>query len=145
MKRILWTISMLTWALPLNIIQTIILLIYLIIYRKSITSINWKYGRMIVWVSGNDFFGGLELGWSIIVNVNSSETLYHELGHTIQMAIWGIFSFLVIQLPSSCRYWYRYYLRKYNYTKYKLLESSKPYNSIWFEKQATKWGERFFK
>ena len=41
----------------------------------------------------------------------------------------------VICIPSAARYWYREYLWHFNKEKYRKLP---PYDSIWFEGQATK-------
>lgn len=42
----------------------------------------------------------------------------------------------VIALPSVTRYW----IREFQLRQGKML---KPYNSIWFESQASKWGDAF--
>lgn len=48
----------------------------------------------------------------------------------------------VICIPSATRYWYREYLWKTDKAKYKTLPD---YDEIWFEGQATKWGETYVK
>lgn len=42
----------------------------------------------------------------------------------------------MIALPSVTRYW----IREFQLRQGKML---KPYNSIWFESQASKWGDAF--
>lgn len=144
MKRkivnILWIISMLTWALPLNIIYTLVLVEYLIAWNKRILKFKYVQNRLVVVVKGDDYFGGLELGYAVLISENE-RSLNHELGHTLQGAIWGIFFLFVIAIPSAIRYNYRNYLRKNNANKYIRLKS---YDSIWFEKQATKWGNNLY-
>lgn len=57
----------------------------------------------------------------------------HECGHGFQNILWGPLMLFVISIPSMIRFWYREYLIK----KGKTL---KPYESIWFERQASQWG-----
>lgn len=144
MKRkvinILWIVSMLTWALPLNIINTFILIGYLIGWRKKIKSFKYIENRLVVVTERDEYFGGLELGYAVLVAEKSS-ALLHELGHTLQCSIWGILYWFVIGIPSSIRYHYRNHLRIHNPNKYIRL---KPYSSVWFEKQATNWGNKLY-
>lgn len=41
----------------------------------------------------------------------------------------------VVCIPSAARYWYREYIYRTNYEKYRQLP---PYDAAWFEGQATK-------
>lgn len=138
--RVLWTLSMLTWSLISNVINTIILIVFLMIYGREIKETYWYKGRLIILVDTKDsYFGGLECGWCILLGEKSS--LKHELGHTIQCALWGPLYWFVIGLPSTIRYQYYNYLYKHKIEEYYKL---KPYSSIWFENQATEWGHKYF-
>lgn len=83
---------------------------------------------------GNNW-GGLELGWFFICGKNSSQSLKcHELGHGIQNAAVGGFKMIGLCIASAIRYWYRI-----------IFKIKTPYNSWWFEGQATKLGEAYLK
>jgi hypothetical protein len=84
------------------------------------------------------YWGGVELGCMCIVSEPTSQhTLDHEFGHSIQNCFFGPFMIL-ISLASATRYWWREFQKK----KGKKLV---PYDTIWFEGQATKWGETYRK
>ena len=57
------------------------------------------------------------------------EVRKHEHGHSYQNLIFGPLFFIIIGIPSAIRYW----LDEYGHLK-------RPYEAIWFERQATKWG-----
>lgn len=78
-------------------------------------------------------WGGLELGWFFICSKNSSENLKcHEVGHGIQNAAVGGIKMIVLCIGSALRYWYR--------TIFKI---NTPYDSWWFEGQATELGKKY--
>ena len=55
--------------------------------------------------------------------------------------MWGILMPFVISIPSAIRYWYREIIYRTNRTKYSKLP---PYDSIWFEGQATSLGINYY-
>lgn len=63
--------------------------------------------------------------------------MLHESGHTLQNIIFGPLTLFIVTIPSVIRFWYRDYLTK---TGKKFV---KPYESIWFERQATKFGLKY--
>ena len=81
-------------------------------------------------------FGGLSLGMFFIIGKNNISSSAHEYGHGLQNLNWGILYPFVISLPSAARWWYRK-LKYWN----KGLDAPTPYDSIWFEKQATQYGK----
>lgn len=83
-------------------------------------------------------WGGISLGPIALVarDCNSEHTLNHEFGHSIQNCYFGPFM-ICIGLASAIRYWYREFLKKYKIPL-------KPYDSIWFEGQATKIGKEYY-
>lgn len=81
---------------------------------------------------GQDW-GGLSLGWFFICAKDSSESLKcHEVGHTLQNANIGGWRMLALSLGSVARYWYR-----------EIFGAKTPYDSWWFEGQATELGTKY--
>ena len=81
---------------------------------------------------------GVNFGAVFFVNKGASErTKCHEHGHGLQNICWGVLFPFVIAIPSACRYWRRKLIRRK--TPNAILE---PYDSVWFEGQATEWGMR---
>ena len=88
-------------------------------------------------VTVGKYWGGLSLGCFLLVNEGASKSLLtHEYGHSFQNIVFGpLFPFL-IGIPSALRYWARE------------IESRRgkadlpAYEAIWFERQATRWGEK---
>ena len=78
-------------------------------------------------------WGGLELGWFFICDKDSSDDLKcHELGHGIQNAAIGGFKMVGLCILSALRYWYRI-----------IFKIKTPYDSWWFEGQATELGTAY--
>ena len=83
-------------------------------------------------------WGGLSLGPIALVSCNASQhTLNHEFGHSIQNCLYGPFMVL-ITLASAARYHYRNWM-----SKHKPKVTLPPYDSIWFEDEATKLGNYY--
>lgn len=78
-------------------------------------------------------WGGVSLGTTIIMakDETSDYTKAHELGHTIQNAMFGILMPFLVQIPSAIRYHYYKYLRRNGVTP------KRSYYAIWFESQAS--------
>jgi hypothetical protein len=77
--------------------------------------------------------GGLSLGWFFICCKDSSENLKgHEVGHLIQNANISGWKMLALSLGSVARYWYR-----------EIFGATTPYDSWWFEGQATEIGTKY--
>ena len=73
--------------------------------------------RYLIYFEVGENWGGFECGCFFVCNKNASlHTKQHESGHGIQNIIFG--------------------------EKYRKLP---PYDSMWFEGLATKWGEKYFK
>lgn len=82
--------------------------------------------------------GGMSLGMFIFRGKNTNSILPHEYGHSIQNLKWGSLFIFVIGLPSLIRFCYRNYYYKNIYPNTR--KSLPPYDSIWFEGQATQLG-----
>jgi hypothetical protein len=123
-----------TWGIVMTLIGCIASLILLIAGKKPKKNYyGWYFEILENW-------GGLELGCMCIVNRNPAQyTLDHEFGHAIQNCFFGPFM-IIITIWSAIRYWYREFL-----TKVKKKTDLPPYDSIWFEGQATKIGEYYRK
>ena len=131
---ILYWIGELTWGLLMNIIGLITALFMLIIGKKP-----YRVGHTFMFYFGKGW-GGLTLGAVIIVSHDCSfSTISHEYGHTVQNLIFGPFE-LFIGIASAARYWYREIKRKRDPAFY-----LPPYDSIWFEGQATRLGLKFLR
>lgn len=133
-KIVLFWIIQLTWNLVENILGLLLFLFMLMLGRKPI-----RYHQCIRFEIGKNY-GGFNFAWCIVTNKNpSSHLLKHEHGHFIQGMYFGIFE-IVIQLMSIIRYWYRVIIVK---LKIKERWDLKLYESVWFEKQATKLGYKY--
>ena len=70
-------------------------------------------------------------------NAKGTRTRPHEFGHSLQNCLWGPLFPFVIAIPSATRYWYRDISAK---------KGNKPttdYDAVWFEGQATEWGNKY--
>ena len=62
--------------------------------------------------------------------------LYHEWGHSWpQIVAMGPLHPFLVSIPSAIRFWYRSKTKKW----------LAPYDAVWFEGTATRWGTRWFK
>lgn len=124
-----------TWGLPVTVLGLIMALICLICGKKP-----KKWGYCWYFEVGK-CWGGTELG--IFFIKDSSDSVHiknHEHGHALQNCYWGFLMIPVISLPSFLRYWYRRII-----VKIKKDKKLPPYDSIWFEGQATRLGTEFIK
>lgn len=121
----------LTWGLPMTLIG------YAVEAVLKCAKLKPKRWGGCTWFTIGENWGGVSLGMVIITCKDATEeTLNHEFGHSIQNAIFGIFFPFVVAIPSVIRYWKRIADKK----KGKTLE---PYDAIWFEGQATRWGNKY--
>ena len=135
MKKILYWILSLTWGLPMTLIGFIVALVLLATAHKP-----YRFGYTFYFKVGKSW-GGLELGGLFITDSTPSlHTLCHEHGHGFQNLWWGPLFPFVIGIPSAIRYWYREI--KYH-RKGKVPPTT--YDSMWFEGQASRLGEKYFK
>jgi hypothetical protein len=120
-----------TWGLLMNIIGAAVFGALIVFGKKK----PKKFGNCW-YISVGKSWGGLELGTFFLTDSRESlSTKYHEAGHGLQNIVWGPLFPFVIGIPSALRYWYR---------KLTPNKKHKPYDSIWFEGQATEWGRRYY-
>lgn len=124
----LFYILNLTWGLPLTAVGALVSLVLLCAGFKP-----KRHGGCIYFnLPGN--WGGLEMGLFFLSDGEDSYYINcHEYGHAIQNMIFGPLMIPLVTLPSIIRYWYFVWREKRGKT-------NKPYDSIWFEGQATNWG-----
>ena len=129
-----------TWGLLTTLLGWIAYGFVSVFMSKKILD-KGKFGHAHYIMIGKGW-GGFSLGTVFFIASEMGEywtlhTKQHELGHTYQNAICGIFMPFLITIPSVIRYWYqtaRAYRGKQN----------KPYEAIWFERLATEIGERVY-
>lgn len=121
-----------TWGFITSFIGLLIMIPFLI--TKKVKTFHGRlYGIF------PEFFGdgwGFEMGCFFFVSHDCDEDARmnsHESGHGLQNIIWGPLMLFVISIPSMIRFYYRQHLE----SKGVIL---KPYDSIWFEGQASNWG-----
>ena len=134
---ILYWIWQLTWGALLTIPGLLVTGFCILFLHGKPHKNGYSY---IVEIGGD--WGGLELGGVALCGGYTTKcpnenwfqhTRRHEYGHNLQNLIWGPLFLFVIWIPSACRYHYQ------NWRTARGLEN-KPYDAIWFEGQATKWG-----
>ena len=127
----LWWVIQFTWSLPMTLIGCIVAFVLICCKKKPV-----KYGWCYCFELDVDW--GLELGIFFIAPIGSKGTKNHEHGHAIQNIYLGPFAVTVVSLPSCIRFWIREIIYKINPKK-----RLKPYDSIWFEGQASRSGKAF--
>ena len=134
-----WLVS-LTWGLISTLLGFIVFCVVVLFAKGKVHRNGYT---IIVEFGGN--WGGLSLGAFNFCGRYSQEngpcydidwyehTRRHEFGHSLQNLIWGPLMIFVIGIPSATRYWYQT-------LRIRKGLDVKPYESIWFEGQATCWG-----
>ncbi len=129
-KKLYYTLNC-TWGILMTLIG---LLCASVLSATKHTAYNYR-GCLHYKVGKN--WGGVSLGLVIITDVTPSDhTLKHEYGHTLQNALYGILFPFIVAIPSAMRYHERIILAK----KGAELE---PYDAVWYEGQATEWGNKY--
>ena len=134
-----WFVS-LTWGALMTLVGFIVTGFCVLFLKGKVHKNGCSY---IVEIGGN--WGGLELGAVALCGGYTTtcpdedwfqHTRRHEFGHALQNLIFGPFMLFVVGIPSAIRYHYQ------NWRTKKGLDN-KPYDSIWFEGTATRWGTKF--
>lgn len=133
--RKLFYILNLTWGLPMTLIGAVAALCLLMVGNRPTL-----HGKCLCFTAGKGW-GGVSLGMVMIVSDGATDdTKNHELGHAVQNAVYGVFMPFIVCIPSATRYWYRTILERLGKA-----DNLPPYDSAWFEGQATEWGNKFIK
>ena len=127
-RKTLYYILNLTWGLPLTLAGALVAFFLILTGRRP-----KHHGGCLYFNVGNDW-GGMNLGLFFFTdNWDSPSIKNHEYGHSLQNAIWGPLMIFVIAIPSAIRYQVFMYRIRHH-------KENPPYDAIWFEGQATKWG-----
>lgn len=120
-----------TWGFFMTFIGAVVFAVLMLFGKKP------KKHGLCYYIEIGENWGGLELGMFFLTEKDTSDHVKnHEHGHAIQNCYWGPLMPFVICIPSAIRYWYREL--KYNR---KGLTPPTEYDDIWFEGQASRWGE----
>ncbi|MCM1322810.1 MAG: hypothetical protein NC218_01355 [Acetobacter sp.] len=152
-KAILYWILHIIWAAPTFLIGAVVSLFMLMTGHKP-----HRFGCTFYFTVKFVKNCGCEFGPMFVLADNCSASLHmkqHEHGHGIQALIFGPITLFVVSLPSIIRFWYRELkerkmvkkLAKQKITAKELVDwyrTVPEYESIWFEAQATKLGEKYF-
>ena len=131
MKRKLFYILNFTWGLPMTLIGGIACLVFI-----GLGKLPTVHGGCLCFTKGKNW-GGVSLGLVMIVSEQATEnTKNHELGHALQNAVYGVFMPFIVSIPSAVRYWHR---------RGKDPATLPLYDAVWFEGQATEWGNQFIR
>lgn len=142
-KALLYVLSF-TWGLPFVLIGFLVLAFVRVFLNNKVLGYEIIAGRIcIIW--DGDLPGAVNLGlvYMLDKHIRSSVHIHtHEIGHSIQNALFGPFFIFVVALPSLIRaaFWDKYVARKIKKTGIR-----PDYDGIWFEGQATKFGETYVK
>lgn len=131
-----WVLS-LTWGLPMTLFGAIIAFGLLVTGHKP-----KRFHQNIYFTFGKGGWG-FEAGGFFFLSKDAGSLAIkqHESGHGLQNIVFGVFMPFIVSIPSAIRYWYREYLVKSGKKKYSELP---PYDSIWFEGMATRWGKKVY-
>lgn len=128
---IFWLLS-LTWGSIMTTVGLFAAAGMLVTGHKST-----RFGHAIYFETKKAGWGGVNFGPIFIVSCGSSlHTKSHEYGHGFQNIIFGP-GHVIISICSFVRYWWREWQIKKGV-------QLKPYDSVWFEGQATKWGTKAY-
>ena len=102
--KILKKIMFYLWHFTFAIIQNIMGLVMLAVYKSKGAESEWYHNALITYIDKKNF-GGVSLGMFIFINKSREgdrlhDTKIHEYGHTVQSMILGPVFLLVIALPS---------------------------------------------
>lgn len=131
MNKLKFYILSFAWGLPMTLIGCIVAMVL-----KTCGYEPTRYGYCWHFEVG-ERWGGVNLGVVFITSKNPSvHTKNHEHGHAIQNCYFGFMMPFVVSIPSAIRYWHRMFTPNKQHT---------PYDSVWFEAQATKLGDQLMK
>lgn len=135
MLKVIFYILSFTWGLIMTLIGGLVALVLLCLGHRPT-----KYGPCLCFEVG-EYWGAISLGLVIICGMDGDVyTKNHELGHSVQNAVFGPLFVIFIAIPSFIRCQYYNWVGAHNSKKFADLPD---YYSIWFEGGASKWGEKF--
>lgn len=133
-NKLIFYILSFTWGILATIVGAIVMLGCIIFTKKK----PMRFGDCW-YIKVGKIWGGFSLGPFLIVDrVSDLSDIKHEHGHSIQNCVFGPLWLFIIGIPSMTRYWYRKLRKKLGY------KNKTKYYDIWFEKQATEWGCKYY-
>lgn len=124
-----------TWGLPMALVGLVSALALILTRHRC-----KRWGHCLSFNVGQKMgsWGGVSLGFVIVTDMTDDASLKnHEYGHAIQNCFYGPLMPFIVCIPSFVRYWYREIRRKLG------LGNKTGYYDIWFERQASEWGEKY--
>ena len=140
MKKFLYGLFMWVVRLTWGILETAIGFIVFIVFLFMHPEIHYIANTIVVRVHTTIAGGwGFALGAFIFSNSDSvwdrDKFFCHEFGHSWpQLLLMGPLHPFLVSIPSVIRFWIRTYQTGY----------LTPYDSVWFEGTATRWGMKWF-
>jgi hypothetical protein len=135
-KCILFWLVSLTWGAIMTYLGMLLAIFAIVLGHRP-----KRFHYNICFALG-DNWGGINFGAFFFVSRNTLRSTYaHEAGHGIQNIVLGPLFPILVGLPSLTRSMYRNMLVK---AKIKSKDDLPPYDSIWFERQATEIGNKYF-
>ena len=132
LNRTSYYILSFTWGLPLTLVGLAVSFLMIITGHRP-----KRYGWTWYFDAGENW-GGSEFGICFVKARNEGDRICrHEFGHGIQNCIYGPLTPIIVNLPSSARYWYR---------RISIALGCSPKGDnydIWFEKEADEMGNFF--
>lgn len=123
-----------TWGLLTTCAGMLVALLMLITGHKPK---RWGYAW---YFEVGRHWGGASLGPVFIKDrTDSVHIKNHEFGHSIQNCYFGLFMPFLVSIPSSLRFHARNIMRFFG------KKPKTPYDSVWFERQATELGAEFYR
>lgn len=121
-----------TWGLPMTLCGILVAL-FLIGAGHRPKRFLWGWCFEI-----GEGWGGFNLGVVFLCQKGASDNLKcHEFGHAIQNCMWGALMPFAVHLPSAARYWSREWKAAHG-------EDLPPYDAVWYEGQATRFGLKYY-
>ena len=131
---IFWVLS-LTWGFPLTAVGLITAAYLILIGHKP------QRFHAYIYFTVEGLNGGVNLGPIFVVGKGVRENMkWHEAGHGLQNIMFGVLFSPLIGIPSLIRCKYRAYRWRKDPDC-----NLPPYDAIWFERQATAFGNRYFR
>lgn len=130
-----------TWGILWTLIGLLVLLFIRIFLNKKVKEYKIVAGRIAIIMKGS-LPGAFELGIAYILDeytYTSYDLHTHEIGHSIQNARFGPF-FLILVIAGAIRFNLWDWFAARHYKKY---GEHLGYDDVWFEGQATRWGEEY--
>lgn len=142
MKKVLYAILMWTVRLTWCLLDSLVGFFIFIALAAKIRKIKIIANTVVCRVDLSGPGWGLEGGIFIFSNSDNiferEHLLYHEFGHCWPQAlVFGPLHIFTCFIPSAIRFWVRIIQAKRGKTL-------KPYDAVWFENTASKWGATAF-